>query len=312
MEQIDMFGSIKLDHFRICSQCKIKKPLNLDFFSYVRKGNYYFKRCKVCANQAMQETRNKKRESGVLPYDYHRDKDNRNRKRKQERLRNKLKIKIKKHGSLSNYLLWDSLRIGKKYNDVLKRIKNIEISITKSKKDEIDGFSDRFVILKDVLGNKDFAYVTNFIFGERCWRHFTGSGVQYLLKYNLDTEFNAKERLRRQIRKAKNRDGIASDIRLAVFREGNSKTVEAELGFTIKEFCSHFESLFTDNMNWQEFKNGNIHIDHERPQDSFDLTKQNEWEKCWSLENLQPLWAKENLEKGNKLNWRRYEHRRID
>lgn len=302
-----MFGSIKLDHFRICSQCKIKKPLNLEFFSYARKGNYYFKRCKVCANQCMQETRNKKRQNGVW---WNRDKENINRKEK--RLRNKLKININKHGSLSNYLLWDSLRVGKKYNDVLKRIKNIEISIIKNKKDQKVAISDRFVILKDVLGNQDFAYVTNFIFGERCWRHFTDSSVQYILKYNLDTEFNAKERLRRQIKKAKNRDGIARNLRDAVSREGNSKTVEAELGFTIKEFCSHFESLFTDDMNWKEFKNGNIHIDHERPQDSFDLTKQSEWEKCWSLENLQPLWAKENLKKGNKLNWRRDEHRRIN
>lgn len=310
MEQRDMFGFIKLDHFRICSLCKINKPLNLDFFSYVRKSNYYFKRCKVCANQAMQEKRKEKRESGVLELDYHnhRTRENGNRKRKKERLRNKLKIKIKKHGSLSNYLLWDSLRIGKKYNDVLKRIRNIENSI----KNQRVPISDKFLILKDILGNKDFAYVTNFIFGERCWIHFTDESVKYILKYNLDTEFNAKERLRRQIKKAKNKDGIGSNIRDAVFREGNSKAVEAELGFTIKEFCSHFESLFTDNMNWKEFKNGNIHIDHERPQDSFDLTNQSEWEKCWSLENLQPLWAKENLKKGNKLNWRRDEHRRIN
>ena len=34
-------------------------------------------------------------------------------------------------------------------------------------------------------------------------------------------------------------------------------------------------------------------------------SKQKEWEQCWSLQNLQPLWAKDNLEKSNKLKWRK-------
>ena len=43
---------------------------------------------------------------------------------------------------------------------------------------------------------------------------------------------------------------------------------------------------------------GEIHIDHIRPCSSFNLTKEDEIEKCFHYKNMQPLWAKDNLTKG--------------
>ena len=40
------------------------------------------------------------------------------------------------------------------------------------------------------------------------------------------------------------------------------------------------------------------HVDHIRPCAAFDLTSAEDFAACWSLENLQPLWASENVRKG--------------
>ncbi|KVU21222.1 hypothetical protein WK62_19750 [Burkholderia ubonensis] len=46
------------------------------------------------------------------------------------------------------------------------------------------------------------------------------------------------------------------------------------------------------------FRRGEIHIDHRRPQSSFDLNDADQVRACWALSNLQPLWARDNLTKG--------------
>ena len=51
----------------------------------------------------------------------------------------------------------------------------------------------------------------------------------------------------------------------------------------------------TDGMTFD-----NIHIDHIKPCSKFDLTKEEEKEKCFHYTNLQPLFVKDNLEKANK------------
>ena len=52
-------------------------------------------------------------------------------------------------------------------------------------------------------------------------------------------------------------------------------------------------------MTWKAFRNGDIHIDHIKPQSLFNLQDINDVKKCWSLSNLQPLWAADNLAKSN-------------
>lgn len=124
---------------------------------------------------------------------------------------------------------------------------------------------------------------------------------RYAMKYKLNTEFQLSERMRRQVNKAKKRDGIAEAIRGAIRRGGRSAKVQQELGYSTAELMTHIEKQFTKGMDWEKFKAGEIHIDHIIPQASFDLADDDEWRRCWCLSNLRPMWSKENLRKRDAI-----------
>ncbi|WPZ28961.1 hypothetical protein T8A63_15205 [Sulfitobacter sp. OXR-159] len=124
---------------------------------------------------------------------------------------------------------------------------------------------------------------------------------KYSLRYRFDPAFNDKERKRRAIRKYARNDWIGDRIRQITSTRGRSRVVEAHLGYSIDEFREHFEALFTEGMSWDAFDRGEIHIDHVLPQYAFDLTDPTQWRACWSLPNLQPLWAADNIAKGKSM-----------
>jgi len=98
---------------------------------------------------------------------------------------------------------------------------------------------------------------------------------------------------------------ISASIRESL--NGHSKNNihwEELVGYTFNEFKMHMESLFVDGMTWKNHGNDGWHIDHIRPVSSFDITSYNcdDFKKCWSLNNLQPLWSVDNIRKGNKWN----------
>ena len=77
----------------------------------------------------------------------------------------------------------------------------------------------------------------------------------------------------------------------------NKKTFEI-LGYTTGELKSHLSKLFTKGMSFDNY--GDWHVDHITPVSWFDLTNKDEFNKCWSLSNLKPMWAQENISKGNR------------
>jgi len=114
-------------------------------------------------------------------------------------------------------------------------------------------------------------------------------------------------------------DKVSSAIREALKCNGGSKNGESilkYLPYTIKELKKHLESKFESWMNW---KNNGLYrikywnnednstwfwqIDHIIPQSTlrYKSMKEENFKKCWALENLRPLSAKENLLKGAKI-----------
>lgn len=78
---------------------------------------------------------------------------------------------------------------------------------------------------------------------------------------------------------------------------------ERLVGYTLVDLMAHLEALFVPGMNWDNI--GRWHIDHRRPRSTFEYSSPEDeaFKECWSLENLQPLWAHENMRKGARLNW---------
>jgi hypothetical protein len=88
---------------------------------------------------------------------------------------------------------------------------------------------------------------------------------------------------------------ISTDI-----REGTkSSTTTKLLGCSIAFLRKYLERQLKPGMTCHNWGIYGWHIDHIRPCASFDLSKPSEQRKCFHYTNLQPLWAKENLHKGD-------------
>lgn len=81
---------------------------------------------------------------------------------------------------------------------------------------------------------------------------------------------------------------------------GNRSTFEV-LGYTRDELMAHLERQFLKGMSWENI--GHWHIDHIVPLSSFAVSSMDspEFRRAWSLTNLRPLWAKDNLKKGAQM-----------
>jgi hypothetical protein len=73
------------------------------------------------------------------------------------------------------------------------------------------------------------------------------------------------------------------------------------LGYTPNDLVKHLESQFKDGITWSNY--GEWHVDHKLPLSSFTFTDMNdpEFKRCWALENLQPMWGRENIIKYNHI-----------
>jgi len=80
-----------------------------------------------------------------------------------------------------------------------------------------------------------------------------------------------------------------------------TKNYRKLIGCSAKKLSKHIESQFLPGMSWDNYGYHGWHIDHIVPCSAFDLSKEEEQRKCCHYTNLQPLWAKDNLTKGNKI-----------
>lgn len=100
---------------------------------------------------------------------------------------------------------------------------------------------------------------------------------------------------------------LNKNISLAIWRSlkngKNGSYWEGLLGYTLDDLKQHLEAQFKDGMTWENYGKNGWEIDHRIPISLFNIKSIEDkgFKKCWALENLQPLWAEENLIKYNKL-----------
>ncbi|HEC63737.1 MAG TPA: hypothetical protein ENI23_00420 [bacterium] len=97
--------------------------------------------------------------------------------------------------------------------------------------------------------------------------------------------------------------------RISTIIKNNVKVGSAikDLGCSLDCLKKYLKNKFYNNPETGEkmtFENyGKWHIDHIKPLSSFDLANRDQFLAACHYNNLQPLWAKDNLHKSNKLDW---------
>lgn len=113
------------------------------------------------------------------------------------------------------------------------------------------------------------------------------------------------------------RCNFSSKIRKQIFLK-NGNSILKFLPYTIQELKLHLEKQFESWMTWENHGVYNVkiwqdndqstwtwQIDHIIPQSDFTYTSMEDenFKKCWSLENLRPYSAKQNIIDGARINF---------
>jgi hypothetical protein len=118
--------------------------------------------------------------------------------------------------------------------------------------------------------------------------------LAYIARCRLDVKFRVLTYLRSRLNKV-----LKHNIK--------SKTTSQLIGCSMETLKAHLEKQFKPGMCWSNHGTGfngkgmqQWHIDHIIPCCKFDLSNPKEQRKCFHYTNLQPLWAKENLQKARR------------
>ena len=132
---------------------------------------------------------------------------------------------------------------------------------------------------------------------------------EYLKEYREKNIDKIRQTKRDYERNRKSRDPLyklISNFRTAIYTVLKESNVDKYghyfdvLQYTPEELINHLEKQFKDDMTWDNY--GIWHVDHKFPITSFDIQEMGDEEfmKCWSLGNLQPMWGIDNIKKSNK------------
>lgn len=141
---------------------------------------------------------------------------------------------------------------------------------------------------------------------QREYRKHNNNHINLLRKKRrrLDPSFLEYARLcnkrKRSFPQGKLRDNVSclinKRLKRRVLNKG-CKSIFEFLPYTIDDLKRHLEKQFKPGMSWK--KRSAWHIDHIIPDCKFNYKSvdDKEFQKCWALNNLQPLWAEENIKK---------------
>jgi len=135
---------------------------------------------------------------------------------------------------------------------------------------------------------------------------------EYMKNYQENNKDKIRKTKREYEKTRKSNDPIyklIGNFRTAIYTVLKEKNVKKYghyfdiLGYSPENLIIHLENQFNDNMSWDNY--GEWHVDHKLPITFFNFTstEDEEFKKCWSLNNLQPMWGGENILKSNKIDF---------
>jgi len=109
-------------------------------------------------------------------------------------------------------------------------------------------------------------------------------------RYKIDLKYNLNRKISRAIYKS---------------LKGNKKgrCWEILVSYSLDDLVKYLKKTIPNGYTWQDYLEGKLHIDHIIPISAFnfDSIENPDFKKCWNLENLRLLPAKENLRKNAKI-----------
>lgn len=93
---------------------------------------------------------------------------------------------------------------------------------------------------------------------------------------------------------------LRSRLRGVLRGQVKAASTMALLGCSTEQLMRHLERQFVEGMSWNN-RGTAWHVDHILPCASFDLSDAEQQRRCFHWSNLQPLFASENISKGDKI-----------
>jgi len=204
--------------------------------------------------------------------------------------------------------IWGTRQIGKKYSVSEKTINRVlkenGVKMDTSGRRNLGGkkVSDK----KYYESNKD--KISEY---HKSWREEKKEYLrEYHKKWREENIEKHRKTKREYERNRKARDPLyklISNFRTAIYQVLKESNVDKNehyfdvLPYSQEELIQHLENQFTDDLTWDNY--GEWHLDHIIPISSFNIQEMGDEEfiKCWSLKNLQPLWGEENIRKSNSI-----------
>ena len=253
---------------KVCSKCKVEKNV-CEFYRDKQKNDGLTSNCKICKNKSVQFYKQENPEKVKL------SKQKEYKKNFEKYRKNKQKWNMVNPDYMVDYQK-------KYYNKNKEELLNKNKNYYESNKDEI------IKKQKEYVKNNQEKTLKN----QKEYRLRNKKKIQeYLNQYKrkrreFDIIFSLKEKLSHRTRQ----------IFKHFTTDKKDKTFDI-VGCSPEFLKEHLESQFTDGMSWDN--RSEWHIDHIIPLSS--AKTEDELYKLCHYENLQPLWAEDNLKKSNKI-----------
>lgn len=280
-----------------CSKC-LKESLLTQFYKDSTKTDGYCHQCKICKNSTTKERREKNKLANLnieLP------KNHTCVYCKETKINTEFSKTLTNKTGLSLYCK-KCAKIVRNKQSANKNEINIIVDDTINKKCTVCNLEKSLKDYKiNFKSNDNFSNICLDCSPKNNWT--IEKQRDYDKKYRLNNPEKMREKYKKQALNINRRVRDSLNHRISEALQSN-KNIKSNK--TIKYICcdinffkSWIEYQFTENMSFDNY--GQWHLDHVKPCAAFDLSNNEQILECFNWKNYQPLWAKDNLIKNNKI-----------